>query len=116
MFTTETKYPPTPPYHVRDWIGRHDVINLGGITMIKKLLMTSLATTFAMAALAQVEPAVKETAKAASESTKEAGDNAKAAVSSQPDKSVDKAKAHIHKAKAHVHRHQAKKAADAAVH
>jgi Ni/Co efflux regulator RcnB len=80
--------------------------------MMKKLLMTVLATSFAAAAFAQVEPAVKETA----ESTKEAGDKVKAAVSSQPDKSVDKAKAHIHKAKARAHRHQAKKAADAAVH
>jgi len=38
--------------------------------MMKKLLMTIVATTFAAAAFAQVEPAVKETAKATAESTK----------------------------------------------
>jgi hypothetical protein len=40
--------------------------------MIKKLLMTIVATTFAVAAFAQVEPAVKETTKATVESAKEA--------------------------------------------
>jgi Ni/Co efflux regulator RcnB len=84
--------------------------------MMKKLLMTIVATTFAAGAYAQMEPAAKETGKAIAESSKEAGDNMKAAVSSEPHKTMDKAKAHVHKAKARRHRHKAKKAADAAVH
>ena len=84
--------------------------------MMKKILPMLLATTVAATAFGQVGTAVKETAKATAESTKEAGDNIKAAMSSEPNKSIDKAKAQVHKAKARVHRHQAKQAADAAVH
>jgi Ni/Co efflux regulator RcnB len=92
-----------------------EFMNMGG-TMMKRLLMTVIATTFAAAAFAQVEPAVKETGKAVAESAKQGGDNVKAAVSTEPNKSVNKAKAKVHKAKARVHRHKAKKAADAAMH
>jgi hypothetical protein len=105
-----------PPYYKGDRIDWRDVTKFRGTMMMKKLLIAIAATTFAVTAFAQVEPAVKESAKATAESAKEAGDNAKAAVSSQPHKSMDKAKARVHRAKAHVHRHQAKKAADAAVH
>jgi hypothetical protein len=85
-------------------------------TKMKSLLMALVATTFAAAAFAQVEPAVKESGRAVSETTKEAGDNVKAVTSSEPNKSVNKAKARVHKAKAHAHAHQAKRAADAAAH
>ena len=84
--------------------------------MMKRLFIAAIATTFAAAAFAQVEPAVKETGKAIAESTMQAGDNVKAAVSTEPNKSMNKAKAQVHKAKARVHRHKAKKAADAALH
>jgi hypothetical protein len=77
-------------------------------------MVAILATSFAVAAIAQVGTAVKETGAGAVESSKEAGDKLKAGVSSEPNKSVDKAKAQVHKAKAHVHRHRAKKAVDTA--
>jgi hypothetical protein len=84
--------------------------------MIKKLLIVMAAMTCATVALAQAEPAAKESGRAIAESSKQAGDNARAAVSSEPDKSVYKAKARGHKARAHMHRHRAKEAADSAVH
>ncbi len=84
--------------------------------MMKNLLMVAVAMTCATVALAQVEPAVKESGKAVAETSRRVGDDAKAAVSSEPDKSVYKAKARAHKANAHLHRHRAKQAADAAVH
>jgi hypothetical protein len=84
--------------------------------MIKNLLLVLAAMTFGATAYAQVEPAVKESAKSVSESAQEGGDKVKAATSSQPHKSIDKGKAQVHKAKAHAHKHQAKKAADAVAH
>jgi ribosomal protein L10 len=85
-------------------------------TMIKNLLLALAAMIVGATAYAQVEPAVKESAKAVAESTKEAGDKAKAATASEPNKSIDKSKAQVHKAKAHAHKHQAKKAADTIAH
>jgi len=82
------------------------------MNMKKLVLAVTLATGFAMSAMAQVGQTVQEGAKSVGESVQEGADNAKGAMSSQPDKSVDKAKAQVHKAKAKYHRHKAKKAAD----
>lgn len=84
--------------------------------MIKKLLIAVAGIALVSMASAQVGDAVKESAKAISEGTKEAADQAKAAVHSGPEKAMDKAKAKVHKESARVHRHQAKAAANAAVH
>jgi len=82
---------------------------------MKKLIVMMMAMMLSGAALAQVEPAVKDASKATAEKTKEAGDQVKAATESQPNKSVDKAKAKVHKAKAHAHAHAAKEEAKDAV-
>src|ERR1039458_2000618 len=113
-----TAYSNSPPHIRSAWNDRRGFSEHkeGDCMTMKNLLMALVATTFAAAAFAQVEPTVKESGKAVAESTKEAGDNAKAAMSTEPNKSMDKAKAQSHKAKAHGHRHKAKKAADATVH
>jgi hypothetical protein len=78
---------------------------------LNKVVLLLAALAISNAAIAQVEPTVKEGSKATAQKADQVGDEAKGAVSSEPRKSIAKSKAKVHKAKAHHHAKKAKRAA-----